>query len=106
MKQDWIEFENISGKKVSLCPKYINAILEKENHTDIYYDQKPIIDSKSGKLTTIISIAEPYEQVKVKIMDAEMVDTSDVVVEHFTEDEYDTLKQAVETSMLDPIYRY
>lgn len=95
MKQGWVEFENISGKKVSLRPKYIGAILEKVNHTDIYYDQKPIIDGKSGKLTTIISIIEPYEQVKQKIIDVEKVNLSDVEVEHFTIEEYKILEDVM-----------
>lgn len=89
MRQDWIEFK---GKLLSdgqynfsLRPEYIVAIDGKEGKamTEIQYD------TGSDQLTYYAT--EPYRQVKQKIMDAEKYDLNDVVVEHFTDDEYVTL---------------
>ena len=77
---------------MSLRPKYIVSISEfpfdmeanTNEYTRILYDV--------GNSVQDIAIAEPYEQVKQKIMDAEKpINLDDIVVEHFTREEYETL---------------
>lgn len=94
MRQDWIEFKMKAGRKVSLRPKYIVSVFEKEGNVWLSYDENPFVDGDQ-KLVSFHQVAEPYEQVKQKIMDAEKVDLSDAVVEHFTREEYNTLYDLV-----------
>lgn len=80
MPQDWIEFKTIPGENGSLRPEYIYSIVGDNKTTTITYSD------------TAINVAEPYEQVKQKIMDADKIDYSNVIVEHFTKDEYELLE--------------
>lgn len=91
MRQDWVEFEIRDEKKVSLRLEYITSIIEKEGYVWLCYDEKPFLDGDQ-KLASFYHIAEPYEQVKQKIIDAEKVDYNNVVVEHFTREEYENLR--------------
>lgn len=91
MRQDWIEFETNIGEKVLLRPEYIQSILQFGKHTMLYYEYIPF-GSAQKEATSIIELTEPYGQVKQKIIDAEKVDLSNVVVEHFTKDEYEILE--------------
>lgn len=87
MPQDWIEFKTISGENGSLRPEYIYSIVGDNKTTTITYSD------------TAIYVAEPYEQVKQKIMDAERIDLSNVVVEHFTREEYEFIKSILPMSI-------
>lgn len=97
MRQDWIEFEGNNHKKILLRPEYISSVIDESGTTGITrigYDEHPILDGEPY-LTTLYECKEPYNQVKQKIIDAEKVDLSDVVVEHFTKDEYETILEIV-----------
>lgn len=93
--QDWIEFKKNETDNLSLRPEYIVGISEfpfdmKNNlsaYTRVLYD--------IGNSAQDIAIAEPYEQVRQKIMDAEKVDLSDVVVERFTKEEYKFIEKSL-----------
>lgn len=91
---DWIEFETNIGEKVLLRPEYIQSILQFGNHTMLYYEYIPF-GSAQKEATSIIELSEHYEQVKQKIMNAERVDLSNVVLEHFTREKYKTLAYAM-----------
>lgn len=91
MRQDWVEFEIRDEKKVSLRLEYITGIIEKEGYVWLCYDEKPFLDGDQ-KLASFYHVNEPYEQVKQKIIDAEKVDYNNVVVEHFTREEYENLR--------------
>lgn len=90
MRQDWIEFKSKGGRNISLRPSNIMAIADKGDETWIYIDTELLGDDRVLS-TNLCATTEPYEQVKQKIMDAEKVDLSDAVVEHFTKDEYQRL---------------
>lgn len=92
MRQDWIEFETDKEtekcKSVCLRPEHILAIQDRANKdTRLTYDCNSEIGS--------IDVAEPYEQVKQKIMDVEKVDYSNVVAEHFTREEYELIENVM-----------
>ncbi len=92
MRQDWVEFKDQHRCMISIRPAYIRAFSElndgckNKNICEIYYDWGTEEES-----TTPIFVKGTYDQVKQKIMNAEKVDLSDVVVEHFTREEYETL---------------
>lgn len=88
MRQDWIEFEWYKGRKVSTRTDYIMNIRE---GIDSSNKECVMIGCSDGEATFDLYSYMPYEQVKQKVMDAEKVDLNDVVVEHFTDDEYVTL---------------
>lgn len=88
MRQDWIEFEGKKGNKISLRSSWIVQVTEVPFDYGKNIGEYATISYECGNSITTKEIAEPYEQVKQKIMDAEKVDLSDVVVEHFTREEY------------------
>lgn len=90
MRQEWIEFEGREGNKILLRPEYVSSLCNNWNNTGcvmVGYDEHMMINDE-GRSSSFALVNEPYEQVKQKIMDAEKVDLSDVVVEHFTREEY------------------
>lgn len=95
MRQDWVEFENANGVKFSLRPEYIQAIEEIDDGTKVKNLIKIIYGILNDGTAVMYGAKGTYEQVKQKIMDAEKVDYSDVVVERFTKDEYELLLNAI-----------
>lgn len=49
----------------------------------------------SGSLNEEVIVSEPFEKVKQKIADAEEIDLSNIIVEHFTKEQYELLLEAV-----------
>lgn len=94
MRQDWVEFK-INGDTYSVRPEYIVAFETAENgYTKLFMD--------SGSLKLEFDSSESYEQVKQKLLDADKADWSKV--EHFTKEEYDTLRLAVTNAGFAPEY--
>lgn len=86
MRQDWIEFNMKGDRLLSLRPKYIM----KYSMTQEGSPNTTIVMYKEGDFTKDYYVAEPYEQVKQKIMDAEKVD--------FTKEEYKHLLRLCENA--------
>lgn len=94
MRQDWIEFEENDGGKTYVRIKNITAF---HSLPKVKQDGYNIVVSYNfGGVEQKIAVIGDFEQVKQKIMDAEKVDLSDVVVEHFTKEEYEKLLSAVQ----------
>lgn len=90
MRQGWIEFiAGRNGEKYCVRPERIVSFdeLTEEGEVTIMFE--------AGNEIAEFNTCEPYEQVKQKIVDAEKVDLSNMVVEHFTKDEYELLLNAV-----------
>lgn len=92
MGQDWVEFENEHDCKVALRPTYIEAFAEIDDGSKNKNMVELHIGIDNGADHNIVYAKGTYEQVKQKIMSAERIDLSDVVVEHFTKDEYEFIK--------------
>lgn len=92
MRQDWIEFKTVNGEYGILRPEYITSAVGDNKNTTITYD-----DYK-------LEIMEPYEQVKQKIMDAEKVDLNNVMVKHFTREEYEYILQSLKDAHVDIMF--
>lgn len=91
MRQDWIEFKMKGDRLLALRPEYITKYsMSQEEGSDF-----TIVMYEEGDFVKDYYVNEPYEQVKQKIMDAEKVDLSDAVVEHFTREEYNILYDLV-----------
>lgn len=86
MQRDWIEFEVYNKKcgstKAIFRPEYIVSV----GHNS---GGKAGILVEVGNEAEFIELAEPYEQVKQKIIDAERIDLGDMAVEPFTRGEYE-----------------
>lgn len=95
MLQDWIEFEMKGDRLLSLRPQYITKYsMAQEGTSDV-----TIVMYEEGDFAKDYYVNEPYEQVKQKIMDAERIDLSNVVVEHFTREEYEFIKSILPMSI-------
>lgn len=89
MRQDWIEFEGWSFGSFIVRPECIDWVSQrKEEEGKVYVTIHVNDGSDEG---TTMATSEPYEQVKQKIIDAEKMDLSNVRVEHFTREEYETM---------------
>lgn len=92
MRQDWIEFKKNETDNLSLRPEYIIGISEFPFDMEANMDEYTQILYDVGNSVQDIAIAEPYEQVKQKIMDAEGYDLlHGMHIEPFTREEYETL---------------
>lgn len=96
---DWIEFEGWNFGKFMIRPESIEWISQREDREGAVYTRICVNDGSDVGESMLTS--EPYEQVKQKIMNAEKVDLSGVVVEHFTRDEYRTTLELVKDKLLD-----
>lgn len=92
MQQDWIEFKMKGDRLLSLRPGYITKYsMGSEGNPDT-----TVVMYEEGDFVKDYYVDEPYEEVKQKIMDAEKIDLSNVVVEHFTREEYELLSECVD----------
>lgn len=98
MQQDWIEFERLDGGNICVRLSNVEFFESRNDFTSGEHKGKPYVilcindGSDSGEN---IYLSEPYEQVKQKIMNAEKVDLNDVVVERFTKEEYEFIRQTM-----------
>lgn len=77
---DWVEFKKDGNEQVMVRACQIDGFSEYRGNQTLL-----TLGGDSGHPTGLV-IAEPYEQVKQKILDAEKMD--DVVVERFIREEY------------------
>lgn len=77
---DWIELKKDTNERVMVRACQIDGLSEYRGSQTLL-----TLDENSG-LSTNLAIAEPYEQVKQKILDTEKMDN--VVAERFTREEY------------------
>lgn len=88
MRQDWIEFKGREFDKFVVRPEYIMWVAQGGHNSK---GEKPtyiLVDRMREDGQDLLTVNEPYEQVKQKIMDAEKAGLNNVVVEHFTKEEY------------------
>lgn len=93
---DWIEFKKNTTEKIRLRSSRIVGIHELPFDMEKNITARTLLSYEVGKTVKEYLIDEPYEQVKQKITDAEKADLSNVVVEHFTREEYETILSCVE----------
>ncbi len=91
---DWVEFKVDDSTRFSVRPDYVTLIDEATTK------DKVILFVECGGKILQSQTCEPYEQVKKKIEDASRVDLSNIVVEHFNEEEYERMLALAEAEQL------
>lgn len=94
---DWIEFnvKGDNGYRILIRPSGIIRIAEVQPTSSVPSNCTLVFFNENGSIQER-EIAEPYAQVKQKIIEAEKKSLNKTAVRHFTRDEYKFIKETCE----------